>query len=228
MSTGLDKFIFSNEKFLHTLPVKVRLRLEKAMIRKKLKKGRVLYRQNSIPRGVFMIRKGKVKIYQSNKDGRDQIMYIYTAGDWLGYRPLLGNDRHPVSAMTLEETSVSYIPSATFLEILSESPELSQQLLITLSREFSVWVNNITVFAQKQVRSRVALGLLLLHHKYSGPSGNDINLSRDDFASYVGTVKETLVRVLQDFKKRGWVESHGRKIWVLDPDALLKVADVND
>jgi len=67
-----------------------------------------------------------------------------------------------------------------------------------------------------------------LHQKYAYPTGNDINLSRDDFASYVGTVKETLVRVLQDFKKRGWVESHGRKIWVLDPDALLKVADVND
>lgn len=228
MSTGLEKFLFSNENFLQTLPVKIRLRLEKAMIRKRLKKGRVLYRQNSIPRGVFMIRKGKVKIYQSNKDGRDQIMYIYTTGDWLGYRPLLGQDRHPVSAMTLEESSVSYIPSTIFLEILAESPELSQQLLISLSREFSVWVNNITVFAQKQVRSRVALGLLLLQQKYSDAMGSEINLSRDDFASYVGTVKETLVRVLQEFKKRGWVESRGRKIWVLDADALLRVADVQD
>ncbi|HEU4718452.1 MAG TPA: Crp/Fnr family transcriptional regulator, partial [Bacteroidia bacterium] len=163
--------------------------------------------------------------FQVNRDGREQIVYIYSRGDIMGYRPLICGEPNPVSAMSLDETSYYFIPKEDFLRILFSSPEFTRALLISLSYEFSVWANNITVFARQPVKSRVALGLLILEKKFRREGAGEINLSREDFASYVGTVKETLVRVLQEFKKKKIIVSSGRRIKVLKPAALEEIAD---
>lgn len=224
MGFELEKFYFANDRLFESIPIHDRLRLEEGIAKRKIKAGKVIYRENAAPKGVYILKKGKVKIYQTSQDGRKQIMYIYTKGEVFGYRPILCNEMHPVTAAALEECHYDFIPRDFFLECLRESNELSRLLLVSLSHEFSVWVNNISVFAQYPVRSRVALGLLVLREKYKVKGkGGEINLSRVDLASYVGTVKESVVRVLQDFKKQGFVETMGRKIRVLKPAELKTI-----
>lgn len=226
MTQSIRKFHLANAGVFEKLPLKERIELEAGMLRKKAKKGKLIYREGSFPKGVYILLKGKVKIFQTTGDGREQILYIYSAGDMMGYRPLISNESHPVSAVALEECTFQFIPKEKFLRLLANSHELARILLISLSREFSVWVNNITVFAQQPVKVRVAIGLLVLQEKFrvKGKIG-EINLSRDDFAGYLGTVKETLVRVLQEFKKKGYVETQGRKIRILNQAALAEIAD---
>lgn len=225
MSASLRKFNLESTGLFDNLPLKERQQLDSGTLRIKAKKGIVLYREGSFPKGIYIVRKGKVKIFQTGKDGREHIMYIYTKGEAIGYRPLISAEPHPVTATTLEDCSFYFIPREHFLEILKSSNELARMLLVSLSHEFSVWVNNITVFAQQPVRVRVALGLLVLQEKFKvkGKPG-DINLSRDDLAAYVGTVKETLVRVLQEFKRNNIIETQGRNIHVLDAEALAGIA----
>jgi CRP-like cAMP-binding protein len=226
MGFDLERFYFANNKVLENIPAADRLKLKQAIRKKKIKAGKVIYREGTIPKGIYILKKGKVKIYQSNPDGRKQIMYIYTQGEIFGYRPLLCGESHPVTATALEECSYDFIARDHFMDILSHSTELSQKLLISLSHEFSVWINNISVFARYPVKSRVALGLLVLKEKYKvGGKSGEIYLSRADLASYVGTVKESVVRALQEFKKQKLVETRGRMIKILKPEELKAIVN---
>ncbi len=225
MGFEISKFYFANTNVFESISPADKAELDKSIIKRKIKAGKIIYREGTIPKGVYLLKKGKVKIYQANQDGRKQIMYIYTQGEIFGYRPLICSATHPVTASALEECSYDFIPAAFFMKFLSRSPALSQKLLISLSHEFSVWVNNISVFAQYPVKSRVALGLLVLREKYKVKGkGGEINLSRPDLASYVGSVKESVVRVLQEFKKHKYIETQGRKIRILKAEELKAIA----
>lgn len=229
MATPTKKYSFSNRELLKSLPLKIKQALDEKVVRKKIRSGKLIYREGAFAKGVYIIRRGKVKIFQTNKDGKEQIMYIYTRGEIMGYRPLVCDSAHPVSAAALEDCGYDFIPGSHFLKVLDANPVLAKELLKSLGQEFTVWVNFISVFAQQSVRERIALALLLLQEKYSvNGKPVDINLSREDFANYVGTVKETLVRVLQDFKKRGIVTSQGRRIRILNHQMLEEIANLYD
>jgi CRP-like cAMP-binding protein len=221
MEFNISKFYFANTKVFENLPLKDKQMLEEGFAKRKIKSGKIIYREGSYPKGVYILKKGKVKIYQTNQDARKQIMYIYTAGEIFGFRPIVCNELHPVTAASLEDCSYDFIPREHFTKCLRVSNELCQALLVSLGHEFSVWVNNVSVFAQYPVKSRLALGLLVLKEKFKiKGKPAEINISRVDLASYVGTVKESAVRALQEFKQRKIIETQGRKIRILKPEEL--------
>lgn len=231
MALSIEKYHFKTISFLEELPREDFRALKNSMLRKEIKKGKILFRERTYPGGVYILRKGKVKIYQTSREGRQQIVYIYRKGEIMGYRPIICNETHPVSAAALENCVVSFIPRKNFLEVLRSSLDLSNRLLVNLTHEFAVWTNKISVFARCPVRERLALSLLILNEKYSREGHEHlpsvINLSREDLANYVGTAKETLVRMMHDFKQRKIIKTEGRKkIMILDAKELEKIAEL--
>jgi CRP-like cAMP-binding protein len=201
--------------------------IRKKMIRKELGKGEYLFEEGSFAKGIYLLLKGKVKIFQVNRDGSESIVYIYTKGDFFGYRLLLVDQPLALSAMAIENTAISIIPAELFFQLLDQSALFTKKLLVHLSLEFSAWINKVTVFSHYGVRERVAMSLLILDRIYqrdddhSGPSL--ISIRRDDFAAYVGTAKETLVRMLRHFKDEKIISSKGTKISILKPEILLQI-----
>jgi CRP-like cAMP-binding protein len=186
------------------------------------KKGQLLFKEDTYSKGVYIVRRGRIKIFHSNAEGKESIMYIYKRGEFFGYRPLLAGEPHPVSAAALDSAEVYFLPASVFTELLERSETLAGQLLTSLSREFSVWINKLTVFSQFAVKERVALSLLLLSYVYGtdARAKPTISMGRDDFASFVGTAKETLVRMLRVFKDEKIISTKGAKITINDPEAL--------
>ncbi len=193
------------------------------------KKGQLIFHEGASPTGIYFVKKGKIKKYKTDKDGREQIFYVCNTGELLGYHALLCEERYPDSASTLEDSQITFIPKEDFLNAISQSPILSKRLLKALSHEFGVLVNGIASFAQKSVRERLALSLLILKGKFKSdvPKGKpvEIILSRNDLANIVGTAKETLVRLLHDFKEEGLIETEGKKIRILNPKKLVEIAN---
>ena len=224
MGFELEKFYYANSDLLENIPMRDRIRLEEEAQPKKCKAGKVIYREGSASKGIYILRKGKVKVFLTTQMGRKQIVNIYSAGEVFGYRPVISGESNPVTAMALEDCLMDFIPKEHFVTCLQSSFELTNVLLGSMSKEYSVLINSIAVFAQYPVRSRVALGLLILREKYKVKGKNgEVNLSRNDLASYVGSVKESVVRVLQDFKRQKFVETQGRKIRILKPDELKAI-----
>lgn len=227
MDLNIDNYHLKSSSLFDFLTEDEAKLVKDRLARKEYSQGEYIFKEKSFSRGVYIVRKGKVKIFQMNNEGKQTIVYIYKKGDYFGYRPILANDPHPVSAVAMDSTVVSFISRELFLSLLDKSSTLANELLLTLSKEFSVWINKMTVFSQYGVRERVALSLLILNRVYQRDEDKSksiaISINRDDFAGFVGTAKETLVRMLRIFKDEKIITSKGTKIIILKPRALLNI-----
>jgi CRP-like cAMP-binding protein len=225
----IDKWDFQSESILTDLPLNDLNLLTVNKSEQVYKKGEVIFRERAYPSGIFYIKDGKVKKYKVDDDGREQIIYVANTGELIGYHAVLSEDRYPDSAAALEQSKIAFIPREDFLATLQQSDVLSRRLLKTLSHEFAVLANGLTIHAQKSVRERLALQLIVLREKYKvnlAPGMPvEINLSRDDLASLVGTARENVVRMLSEFREEGIVETKGRKIIVLNVSKLIEIAN---
>lgn len=194
------------------------------------KKNQVVFHEGTRPLGVFCINSGKIKVYKTGAEGKDQIIKILKPGDLMGYRAMLAEDQYPVSAETLEESSICFIPKSDFLDVLNTDSDFSKTVIRSMSKDLGEMADSLTNLAQKPVRERLAGALLMLKDTYgmdahdNGPV--EINLTREDMANIVGTATETLIRLLHDFKEEKLIETQGRKIRVLEPQKLVRIANL--
>jgi len=225
----MDKWNFKSHSILADLPSHEAEIITAHMHHQIYHKGEIIFREGAVPSGIFFIRKGRVKKYKIDTHGSEQIIYVANTGELIGYHALLSEERYPDSATALEESIIAFVPKEDFLQVLSTSKVLSQRLLKLLSHEFTVFANSVTLFARRSVRERLATQLVVMREKYKEnyEPGMDveINLSRDDLASMVGTARENVVRILKEFKEDGSIQTRGRKIVVKDVHKLLKIAD---
>ena len=193
------------------------------------KKGQILFHEGTRPLGVFCINKGKVKVYKLGSDGKEQIIRIAKESDILGYKAMISEETYPVTGETLEDCTICFLPKSDFLQLLSENQEFNKRLLQSVCHELGVMSESLTNLAQKNVRERLAITLLMLHDTYGveGESGPvEINLMREDLANIVGTATETLIRLLNEFKKDNYIETQGRRILVKDVKGLIKAGNL--
>lgn len=185
------------------------------------KKSQPLFLEGSTPRGVFCINEGKVKIFTRGEEGKEQIIHIANAGEIVGFRAMFSGEPYKVAAATLEECNICFIGKTDFLDLVDSNATLRNGIMKELSRELADRATFITNMAQKSVRERLAFSLILLKDVYKEEM---INLTREDLANFVGTATETLIRLLKDFKEEKLIQTHARKIEILDAEGLLEVA----
>lgn len=225
----ISKFIFNNQYLFEDLPQYDKETLQKVMQVKNYRKNEAIFTEGTIPNGIFFLKNGKVKKYKVDNDGREQIIYIYNAGEFFGYSAILSNDTYGDTTLAIENSVIAFISKENFLRILDHSDFFSKLLLKSLSHEFSVMANLMTVLSQRTVRERVALSLLILHRKYQSNIAEDktyITLSRTDLANMVGTANETLARILHDFREDHLIVMEGRKILLIDLERLTRIANI--
>ena len=194
------------------------------------KKGEIIFREGGIPTGIYYLDSGRAKKFRTMSKGTEQIFYLCTKGELLGYHALLGEELYPDSAATIEDSFITFIPKESFLTVLRQSSALSNNLLKALGQEFTHFINSISNLGTKSVRERLAINLLILDEKFKsldepGRPG-EIHLSRGDLANMVGTATETLVRLLQEFKSAGLIDKSDRSIIIVNRAGVIKEANL--
>lgn len=196
-----------------------------------LKKGQVIFQEGSRPQGIYCVYEGKVKVYKTGEDGKEQIIRLEKEGSLLGYRAILGNELYSATATALEECKVCFIPKSTFMAMLSENTAMSFEMMKLLSHDLRAAEERITTLAQKPVRERLAEVLLFIKETYGlEADGKTLNvvLTREELANIIGTATETLIRLLADFKHENLIELEGKRIRLANQPALLHIANVYD
>ena len=145
----IDKWDFKSESILNDLPAADLNLLTSRQTVQTCKKGEIIFREGTYPDGIYYITSGKIKKYKVDKHGKEQIIYVANTGELIGYHAILAEDRYPDFAAALEESTIVFIPKEDFIKTLQQSEVLSRLLLKTLSHEFAVLANSITMFAQK-------------------------------------------------------------------------------
>jgi CRP-like cAMP-binding protein len=229
MELDLQRYQFMSGSLLSGLPPEEFNFLKSKLEIRKIRKGTLIFAQGNTPKGCYFLRKGKVKIYQQGDNGGEQIVYFYRKGEAFGYRPILCDEPNPVSARAIEDCVISFIPREAFIATLKTSAPLANKLLLHLSHEFSVLANTMSAFKLRPAKERLALCLLILNEKYkNGHSAGympSINIPRSDKANYIGTTVETVVRMLNKLKSESIIATKGRKITLLRPDELARIAN---
>ena len=190
------------------------------------KKGQVVFKENTNPRGLYCINSGKFKLSRLGSDQKEQIVHLAQSGDVMGFRALLGGGKYNCTATALEDAVVCYIPKETFSELMSESPRLSKRMLNFISEMLRDTEIKLTVLGQNNVKERLIHSLSLLIDKYGfEPDGSTINLAirRQELADMSGTTRETATRLLFELEIENIIQLKGRKINVVNYAQLLKI-----
>ena len=221
-----SKYNFNNQDLLSGLTTAEcdRLTANKEILN--FKAGTQIFKEGTEPKGIYRVLSGKVKKYTATNFGTDHIFYICGENEYLGYHAILSEEEYPDSATALLDCEVAFIPKNDFLNVVSKSHLLSQRLLKNLSHEFGVFLNATKILARYTVRERTAINLLILQRKFSvKESLKEIEMNREDLASMVGTAKESLVRMLKDFKEEKLISTKGRIIFIEDLEGLVKASN---
>lgn len=194
------------------------------------KKGQTIFHEHANAYGLYCLNEGKVKLYKQAADGKEQILKIVTPGDFIGYGAMLSSTTYGVSAEVIEDAIICFIPKDSVLKIFRENNRFSEGMVQLLTQTIDQTVEKMADIAYKPVRGRVAEALLLLSESYKDENNPEgiVSITREDLASYVGTVKETAIRVLKDFKENGLIETNNHAIKILDAGRLTKVCELYD
>ncbi len=194
-------------------------------------KGELIFEERSIPRGLYCVSKGKIKITQTGVDGKEQIVHLAKDGDILGYRAILSGDAYSCSARALEAASLCFIPKTTFFLLVEKDAQLALRIMHLFSKELKASEQKITSIAQRPVKERIAQSLLLLRECY-GVEADGVTIALaitcEDIANLVSATRETAARLLFELKEDQIIGFVGKKIEIVLHGELLKIANVCD
>ncbi|MFD3003946.1 response regulator [Pontibacter toksunensis] len=186
------------------------------------KKKQILYAEGNEPTKLYFLKKGKVKVYTTNKEGKEYISGIHKEGDFFGYLPLIEETEYQESAETIEDSEVVVIPKEEFISLLYHNQDIANRLIRMLATSVSEKEKLLPKLAYNSLRKRTADSLLFLHTKYQTPSDKHpcIQISRHDIAGIVGSSPEAVTRMLSDFKHERLIEVIEGKIFILNEQKL--------
>ncbi|HMT28316.1 MAG TPA: Crp/Fnr family transcriptional regulator [Bacteroidia bacterium] len=209
------------------LEIEVRKKIESQLKIFQFQKKQIIHRAGFTPTGLFIINKGKVKIYKISDSSREIIIHIAGEGEMVGYSALMRHSEYHFWAETIEKTEMSFLPKKNFFECIENNPHFSVSLMKLFACQFDAVMDKMVDILSDQVRKRTAKTLLWLmetHGLDEDLKTIKITLSRNDLAHLVATNTETLVRTLTELSKDKVIELKRKKIVIMNLEELNRIA----
>jgi CRP-like cAMP-binding protein len=194
-------------------------------------RGQFIYQEGSQAMGLFCINRGKIKLSKAAGDNKEQIVHLLREGEVVGYRALVAGTRYTHSAVALEDCVVCFVPRLDFWHLVQANYQFSTTLMQLLAQALGLAEERMLHLAYKPVRERLAGALMLVQqtfHQEGEALPFRIALGREDLAALVGTAKETVSRLLSEFKEAGMIATRGSQITILKPARLQELATMYD
>jgi CRP/FNR family transcriptional regulator, cyclic AMP receptor protein len=145
---------------------------------------------------LYYLVKGKVKGYKTHEDGKEYITDLFSDGDFIGYPALIEDRNYDDSAVVLEDAEIMQIPREDFLQMINSNMDVAAKFIRIMTQNVKEKEERLLNLAYSSLRKRVARALVDIHAKFNtGNTNNALEISRDDFAHYVGTATESLIRI---------------------------------
>jgi CRP-like cAMP-binding protein len=187
------------------------------------KKGQQFIIEGAPVNGLFFILQGKVKVFRTGINGREQIVRFATSGEIIGHRGFGTEEYYSIGAIALEDTVLCYFSKDMLQDILLSNPEFTYDLMLFYANELNKSEAKVKSLSQMTVRERVVDTLLYINRKF-GNLNEFLNLplSRKEYADHAGTTEEQVIRVFSTLKKEKLIFAKGKKIGILDVELLKK------
>lgn len=187
-------------------------------------KSQVIFTQGEYAAGFYVVVSGRVKIFKTSPDGKEQIIHIYGPGNIFGEVPMFSGGNFPANAETLEKSRFFFFPRNSFIELIKNDPSLSMNMLAELSKKLRHLANLVEELSLKEVPGRLASYLLLVSD--NGRNLNvELDITKTQLAGLLGTIPETLSRILGKMVNQGIIEVSGGIIKIINPKGLKEISE---
>lgn len=193
---------------------------------RKYKKGQIIFIEGEPGEAVYFVKRGKIKIYKSDAEGREYILHIFGPGDIFAETVLLEGGPYPASAEAVEDSMVGIIKNEDLEELLKKNTDIALKIMKILSnrlRESQEKLKNF-VFRDTFDRTACALHRMALDYGIKTPHGIEVELpiTRTELAAMVGTSRETVTRMLSEMKRKGIINMDRQKIIIKNERELMR------
>jgi CRP/FNR family transcriptional regulator, anaerobic regulatory protein len=185
-------------------------------------KGEHLYHAGDNSNSLYIVNKGRIRIYRLSESGKEQLVRILNPGEYTGELALFKESVHESYAEAMLHTSICMIKREDLQELIEKHPTIALKLLSEFSNRLEESEKQATRFSTETVETRIAIFLLESLDPDSQSNMITLPMSKKDLASYLGTTPETISRKLAEFEEKGLIKQNPqRKIELLDVDGLL-------
>lgn len=203
------------------LPDQQLLDLAAISFEKSFGKGENVFFEGDEGIGFYLVASGKVKIYKMSPAGKEHILHIFGPGEPFGEVPVFHGQPFPASAECLVKSKVIFFPREKFVGLVHKNPSIALNMLAILSMRLRRFTGQIEDLSLKEVPARLAGYLLFLQEEQGGEAIIELEISKGQLASLLGTIPETLSRIFAKMSDEGLIQVDGRKITILDKESLL-------
>ena len=187
------------------------------------KKGQQFIIEGAPVNGLFFVLKGKVKVFRTGINGREQIVRFAKEGEIIGHRGFGTEEYYSIGAIALENTVLCYFSKGILQEALYKTPQFTYDMMLFYANELNKSESKVKSISQMAVRERVIDALLYINRKFGLNRGFlNIVLSRKEYADYAGTTEEQVIRVFSALKKENLISTKGKRIAINNIELLKK------
>ncbi len=204
--TVLKAYIRSNE-LLGKLSAESQDRLASGSRLKQMDDGQFVFRQSETGNGFFALCRGSVKVYRTSPDGREAVVKILQPGEIFGEVILFRPSAYPANARCLGETALIEIDRVHLLSML-EDTAFRLDFIGILMEKLQYLNQMVYMLGALDVEERFFLHIIA---NYGIQDEYELDLSKKDLASAIGTVPETLSRLLNRLRVRGTLSWEGNR-----------------
>ena len=189
--------------------------------------GTLIYSPEEHGEVLFLLKQGRVRLYRLSPDGKSLTTAMIEPGSVFGEMALLGQGMQDSFAEALEDSILYTLSRRDVQEVLLGDPRVSRRLLELVSRRLTDTERKLEEFAFKNVPQRLASLLLQLAHvppgRHEGPVSLPVRYTHQQLAEMIGTYRETVTKVLNDFRQQGWIRMDHGRIQLLELQTLRKM-----
>ena len=198
-------------------------------VRKLFSAGELLFSEGEPCNGLHIIARGKVRLFKTSVNGREQVLSLNVSGESVAEIPVFDGGPYPASAVALEETEIVFISRRDFSAYCLEHPEVPLKVLTVVGARLRNLVGIIEELSFTTIRQRLISVLLKLAQSEGRKTAHGIEFqlpaSHQELANQLGTVRELISRNLMRLQAEGLLDVDARQIVVKDVKGLNALLD---
>lgn len=212
--------------YLAPLQGAARAQVAAALHERRVAAGTYLFLEGEEEQGLFLVARGRVRIFKLSPEGREQGLRLAGVGESFNEIPALDGAPTAAGALALEETTLYVLARDDLLALLAAHPAVALALVDSLARRVRFLVGRVQALAFHSVPARLAQ--LLLEQAALNGEGAQVArsgwMTQQEMAAQLGTAREVVGRALRRFAADGLIAIERHQILILDPDGLRRLA----
>ena len=188
------------------------------------KTGETIIKQNTASTYVICMKEGFAKVYIEGEKGKNLIVKIIGKGDFVTGGGLFNGNVHHFTISAISPVTCCLIDSGRLTQLFTKNTDFAVELLRTHTRQNNYLLSRMVGLTQKYMPGRVAETLLYLKNEIYKTSRFSTTLSRQELADMSNMTKESLVRILQQFKESNIIKTQASEIEITDESSLTNIS----